>query len=241
MAKQSAKDAILITNGYTVQTVATAYKVDLVVAPVDVTAFTEPQNFTPGIRKAEMAIEALWNSDSGSTHAAFGTLPNTGNFTILPQGYTLGYPALTMAYMQGNYSPAGAPTDALKVGSIKLSAYGADSMIYNGVALTHGSITNTTTGTGVLDPSNAAQTAACGGTLHIWGATTTDTYVIKIQHSSDNSSWADLVTFTLTGAALGSERIAVASGTVNKYRRVLATRTGSAGDTLSFSVIFFLK
>lgn len=62
----------------------------------------------------------------------------------------------------------------------------------------------------------------------------------KIQHSADNSSWADLVTFTSVTAGPGdptaAQRIAVAAGTtVNRYLRHVGTVTGS-GSVTPFSV-----
>jgi hypothetical protein len=108
-----------------------------------------------------------------------------------------------------------------------------------GWTLQHGTITNTLTGTGVLDPGDAAVTKVCAGVLHIYQAAAADTYAIIIQHSPDNASWATLVTFTLNASAIGAEIISVASGNVDKYRRVLATRTGSAGNTVGLSVFFW--
>jgi len=119
-------------------------------------------------------------------------------------------------------------------------SYGNNEGVEDGYALAHGTITATTTGTGFDDLTDAAATAKSAGALHVWGATTTDTYVVKIQHSTSlGSGYSDLITFTLDGSALGSERVAVASGTVNRYRRVVATRTGSAGDSFGFSVHFW--
>src|SRR5574343_579443 len=44
-------------------------------------------------------------------------------------------------------------------------------------------------------------------------------------------SYADLLTFTANGSAVTSERQTAVSGTINKFIRVLATRTGSASNS----------
>lgn len=236
--KQSAKDATLLINGYALSTYATAYEVTQAVDPVEVTGFLDgAHNSIPGIAVAKMSTDMLWDSDAGKVHDALGAL-TTGQVTIIPEIYALGCPSLSMPFMQSNYNPAGQPAGAIKVGSIKFEAYGASAAIYPGVILQHGTITNSLIGTGVLDPTNTAQTAACSAVLHIWTKTITDTYVIKVQHSTNNSTWTDLVTFTADGTALTAERQLVASGTINKYRRVIAARTGAAGDTLGFTVSF---
>jgi hypothetical protein len=51
--------------------------------------------------------------------------------------------------------------------------------------------------------------------------------------------YADLVTFASDGSAIGGEKVSVASGTINKYRKVVATRTGSEADDFGFTVQFW--
>jgi hypothetical protein len=56
--------------------------------------------------------------------------------------------------------------------------------------------------------------------------------VVKVQHSTDDSSWSDLITFTTIAAAPTAERIALASGaTVNRYVRAMVDVTGTGSIT----------
>jgi hypothetical protein len=239
--KITAKDATVLINGYKLSTFTTAYEAVAGVDPVEITGFGDgSHNFTPGQNISSMALDMLWSSTAGDVHTALGAL-TSGQVTIIPEVYALGCPSFSMPFMQENYNPGGDPSSAIKVGSIKFDALGNDAKLFFGVILQQGSITDTLTGASVLDPSNAAQTAACGAVLHIWTAAAADTYVVKVQHSANDSTWADLITFTADGSTITSERQVVASGTINKYRRVLATRTGSAGNTFGFSVHFFIK
>jgi hypothetical protein len=242
MAKISAKNCEVLINGYKLSTYATAYEVKQAVDPVDVTGFTDgAHNFIPGQAASELSVDMLWSLTAGEVHTALGAL-TTGQVTLIPEGYSLGTASISMPFMQQNYNPGGKPTDAIKVGSIKFMSYGADAAIYNGVVLAHGTITTTTTGTGVQDPSAGAITAACGAVLHIWTKTLTDTYVVKVQHSTTlGSGYADLLTFSANGTALVAERQTAVSGTINQYRRIVATRTGAAADPFGFSVHFFTR
>jgi hypothetical protein len=63
---------------------------------------------------------------------------------------------------------------------------------------------------------NAASSANGGrGNLHVTAATGSGT--VKVQHSTDNAVWADLVTFTAaTGATSETKEV---TGTVNRYLR----------------------
>lgn len=67
---------------------------------------------------------------------------------------------------------------------------------------------------------NSASSANGGrGTLHV--TVCTGTWTIKIEHSTDNSTWASLITFTAaTGAT--SQTVEV-TGTVNRYLRVTSS------------------
>lgn len=57
--------------------------------------------------------------------------------------------------------------------------------------------------------------------------------VVKIQHSTDNAIWADLITFTNITAAPAAERVALASGaTVNRYVRASIDVTGTGSITV---------
>jgi len=211
---------------------------------IEVTGFTEGwKNYVGGLGVGSMTLGMYWNSDAASSnfYSTVAALKGMTSkcVTIIPDGYVLGNPAFSINAQQSNFNPAGVLSDALKLPSIKFQTKNGDGGPQSGWALQHGAITNTLTGTQYDDPTGAAVTAACGGFLHVWSATATDTYVIKIQHSSNGSTWVDLVTFTLNGTAKNSEQVTVASGTVNRYRRVLATRTGAAGDTLGFTVSFY--
>ena len=243
MAKVSAKDAIILMGGYNFSTYAMNYEAPDEVDAVDVTGFTDgSHNFIPGQKLAKLTCNMLWDSAAAKTVAVLKALPWTSNanITIIPEGYVLGNASISMPFLQANFGPAGDPASAISAGSIAFLSRGDNAGVEHGYALAHGTITSTTTGTGFDDISGGAVTAACAGTLHIWTACATDTYVVKIQHSTAlGSGYADLVTFTKDGSAIGSERVTVASGTVNRYRRVLATRTGSAGDSFGFSVHFW--
>lgn len=238
MAKVSSKNTVILVNGYNFSTYYTAYSAENSRNPRDVTGFGDGcKNYIPTINSGSITGDVLWDSSAASTHLILKSLP-TGYVTLIPEGYTLGTPTVSLPFMQNNYNPKGKPDDAIRLGSIKFESYGSNVGVENGWALAHATITTTTTGSSVLDPTNAAVTATCSATLHIWDTTSTDTYVIKVQHSANDSTWSDLITFSANGTSLTAERQAVASGTINKYRRVVATRTGSAGDTLGYTVHF---
>ena len=241
MSKYSGKNAILLIKGYNFSSFASAFETQDSVNPIDVTGFTDGcKNFIPGARSSQITADMFWDSTAGSVHAALYAPSSTnGHVTILPEGYTLGNVSMSMPFTQGNYSPKASPSDAVTVGTLNFLSYGANEGIEYGRVLAHATITNTATGTGYQFNSDAVA-SRCAATLHIWSACAADTYVVKVQHCATvDGSYADLLTFTADGSAITSERKTAASGTINKFIRVLATRTGSAGNSFGYSVHYW--
>jgi hypothetical protein len=98
-------------------------------------------------------------------------------------------------------------------------------------------ITNTTSGTSI--DYGTATTNGGSAALHILQAAATDTYAITVQGSTTGAFAGEettLATFTKNGSALGAERLSV-SGTIPRYVRYRAVRTGSAGNPMTLAVI----
>ena len=94
--------------------------------------------------------------------------------------------------------------------------------------------TTTTNGTSV---DNTASTAnGYTGYLHVTTNSRSSTTVAKIQHSADNSTWADLATFTTIAISSRTTDTVSGSGTVNRYVRAVVTPAAGTGSiTLSIS------
>lgn len=240
MAKKAGKDAIILVGGYNLSSYASQYEVEYAANPVEVTGFGDGwKNYIPGEFSGQMSIDMYWDSAANSANAALQTLSNKC-VSIIPEGFVLGNHAMSMYATQGNWKPTANPGAALTVGSVVFQGNGVDAGPLSSVALHHATITTTTTDTGFVDPTDGAVTQRCIGILHVWTPAASDTYAITIEHSTTlGSGYATLVTFTANGSARTSQYIAVASGTINKYRRVVLTRTGAAGDNFGCSVLFW--
>jgi len=105
--------------------------------------------------------------------------------------------------------------------------------LYNGSVLENNTYTTTATGT-ARDNSILTNNGGAGFLIITTASGSTPTADIKIQHSADNSTYVDLLSFTqATGAT--SEIKQVAKGTiVNRYLKVVATLGGTSP---SFSAI----
>lgn len=109
----------------------------------------------------------------------------------------------------------------------------ADSGVYNGTVLENATVTATGSGTA---RDNAVATGNGGGAFLIvqTASGTTPTIDVKITHSADNSTYADLVTFTQATSTTAEVKTVSAGTTVNRYLKVQYT---VGGTNPSFAVI----
>lgn len=152
--------------------------------------------------------------------------------TVSNDGSGLGRRATMLSAVESSYEISSPLTDVVSVSGGANANGGLDYGVWLG-CLT--AITTTSTGTSV---DNSASSLNGGvGHLHITANTRSTTTVAKVQHSTDNSVWVDLVTFTTIGSnTLTSQRVEV-TGTVNRYVRALVTPASGTGS-ITFSIAF---
>jgi len=108
----------------------------------------------------------------------------------------------------------------------------ADGGIDNGVIL-HIKEAETGTDNGASVDNGAASTNGYAALIHVFVDNVTSA-TVKVQHSTDNSSWSDLCTFTAV-SVVGSE-IKTGTGTVNRYVRYIIS--AFTGTSVTFAVAF---
>lgn len=124
------------------------------------------------------------------------------------------------------------------VAAISISAQ-PDGGIDSGVGLHEVSAETSSSNSASVDNGASSDN---GGVAHLHlpvvSASGGDTIDVKVQHSANDSSWADLVTFTQLTTAVGFQRVVVAAGTtVNRYIRSLWT-IGGGTPSYTFGVAF---
>lgn len=210
---------------------------DLGIEMNDTTVLTSTgRECIPGLENGKVSIAGLLDSDGAATgqhRQIFDQLGATAEdvFSLAEEGFARGNRVMTCLVREAKYGPNTDPASAV-AWSADLASDGRVDLM--GVSLVDvAAITVDTNGTGV---DNAASTANGGcGVLHVAAYSGLTNVVFKVQHSTDNSSWADLVTFT-TVTAIGSQRVEVAAGTtVNRYLRFFADVTGSGSVTPQMS------
>ncbi|MCC7209796.1 MAG: hypothetical protein IT323_20995 [Anaerolineae bacterium] len=209
----------------------------------DVTTFGDAvHRFLPGPRQAAVEHAGYLNAAAARSHPVLRSATLQGAISVLlgqNASPVAGDPTYSLWVQQGRYQALPeigkyVPFTAAFANAGVLGGWGVALAVPTG-------FTATTSGA----PLNQGSAAPGGGMafLHILQAAATDRYTISIEGSATGvfgGEQTTLATFTLNGAALGSEPQSIA-GTVPQYVRWKATRSGSAGDTvrIALSVIRF--
>jgi hypothetical protein len=210
------------------------------VSTVGQTAGAAGARFVPGLMAGSLALRGPQDNDpaAGLSKEITDAVGVDSAFicTCLPEGSgsIVGKPAFfmigdisehaidAMVADAVGFSMSAAADESVEMGYV-LHALGAETADGNGTAVDRGAAPITPTTHGLM------------AALHVTAYTGFTTVGIKIQHSTDASSWADLATFTAT-TAIGAQVVKVADGTtVNRYLRVVTDVTGTGSVTFLVS------
>lgn len=200
----------------------------------DTTTFEDTaREYSKGLDDGTVTLTGLYDDVAGNVDAilntAFAASAGT-NLTIGPALDTIGRAAHLLVSRKSRYSIP------VRVGEI----IGLEAEIQADGGIDRGRWLHALGAeTGIVNSASIDDTAGTtnGGVahLHVTAATVT-TVTIKVQHSTDNAIWADLVTFTAV-AGTTNERVVVAAGTtVNRYLRAIIS--AFTGTTVTYAVAF---
>lgn len=198
----------------------------------DVTTVVESgMRFVPGLMSGTLTLrgpqDSVGQTLSNEIRDMIG-VDNSCLVTVLPYGQVAGAFALTVLGDAAEWGIDAAVADAV---GFSFTAT-ADESVDMGFVV-HALAAETVDGNGASVDRGVGSATANGGVavIHSTAYSGLTGAVIKIQHSTDNSVWADLVTFTnITG--ISAERKFVAAGTtVNRYVRAVTDVTGTGSVT----------
>jgi len=192
---------------------------------------TSAKTYVVGHRDGTVSLSGMFEStESTGTDQYFATALGSATkikLIVAPEGNSNGAGAIMLVADDTSYEVSSAIADIVQASA----EFQSTDAVEHGKILSSGSTVSATgNGTGV---DNGASTANGGaGFLSVPVNTRNGNITVKIHHSADNSTFADLVTFTVVSStSKTSERVEVASGTtVNRYLRVNYTVAGSTGS-----------
>jgi len=196
------------------------------------------KSYIIGLKDGTMSMSGMFDGAADAVDDQLATTLGAeaaGYTTVAPEGLTIGNASYSCQARKTSYEVSSPVGDVV---STSLSVQ-ADGGIDRGVLL--GAATAvTTTGEGASQ-DNAASSADGGAAyLHVTANTRDGSSTFKVQHSSDNTTWADLATFTAVSAtSTASEKVSV-TGTVNRYLRASHAPGGSSGS-VTYTMAFARK
>lgn len=192
-----------------------------------------------GIKRGELSQDGFYDDAAGAINEALCDLENTSQVLLLAhEGNTAGKKAFGCA---GAFAATYDRGMAIEEFHKATATHTITGQVEEPVILAALAARTTAGNTESASVDNAASTAtASAGYLQV-SALTLGGYtnlVVKVRHSADNVTFADLATFTAVTAITG-ERKAIAAGTVNRYLAISWAWTGAgAGQSATFTVAF---
>jgi hypothetical protein len=193
------------------------------------------KTYIVGLMDGTISLSGLFDGAANAVdaviQATLGT-ENSGVTTLLYNGATAGN-RVQMAITETTSYDISAPVGDVVSATAELQA---DEGIDNGIALSN---LKAITATGSETSQDNSASTSNGGVahLHVTANSHNDDAVFKVQHSADDSIWADLVTFTTVATTVTTaQRVVVAAGTtVNRYLRAEYTLAGTGSITFQIS------
>lgn len=227
MAFSHGSAARVYVNGYDLSAYLKSVSFSGVNDVADVSALSNTAKaYLAGLQDATLTAEGMFDPTAGRTEDLLRTtLGGTCTWTHFPAGTALAARAVGLYGTDTSYEISTSVDDAAMVTAEAQSSTGRDAMTVHRSG-------GTVTGGGTATAQNNTSGTNNGGVAYLQcislnGGTAT----VKVQHSSDDITYSDLITFTNVTASLDplAER-ATSSGTVHQYTRATWTVTGGTAD-----------
>lgn len=190
----------------------------------------EGHKFIPGLINGSLSLDGVWdNSDSdGDQDETLSTARGASSASVItagPEGFALGKRVISIEARESSYAIASPVADAVTFAA----SWQSEGQTDTGVSL-HDLAAESSSTDGSSHDNSASSASGAVAALHVTANTRDGSTTIKVQDSSDDSVFADLITFTAVGATSTTQERATASGTVDRYTRVASTLAGTTGS-----------
>jgi hypothetical protein len=222
------KNVNVFVNEYDFSTYFNDVSATTSVETAEVSAFgSNAKEYIVGLLDGTVSLSGMFDGTATGTDVVFSAVLGSTtkqNVIVAPSGHSNGASAIVLEADDTSYEVSGAVADVVQTSAEFQSSDGVE----HGKILSSGTaISSTGNGTSV---DNALSSANGGvGFLSVPTNTRNGNITVKVQQSADDSTFTDLITFTVvTSTQKTFERVEVA-GTVARYLRVNYTVAGSTG------------
>jgi len=185
------------------------------------------KTYIAGERDGTIGLTGFFDATADTQFASvYGT---SFNLVVGHDGITTGKRASFAKSLITNYGVS-SPVGDIVASSLDVQA---DDGLHNGSVLINGAFTATAVQGSAQDNTTSTSNGLGAFLIATSVSGTSPTADVKIQHSADNSTWVDLVTFTQVTAASSEIKEVEAGTTINRYLRVFNTIGGSSTPTVN--------
>jgi hypothetical protein len=239
------KNTIVLFDKYDLSQYFNSATTSAMAEAVDTTTFgSANKTYAVGLKDGTVAFEGLWSGaldTEGADAVLHSAIASTTKkvITVATEGAAIGRRCKLVNTDETSYEIKTAVADMVTI-SAQAQASGTKGGIDGGVLLAANQVLASTATNASVDNA-AASTNGGVGHLNVTANTRNGAITVKVQHSANNSTWADLFSFTATtSTTTTAERVEVAAGTsVNRYVRAnvsaFAGSSGSATITVGFA------
>jgi hypothetical protein len=217
------KVAKIYLNGNPMSTYLDTISIPQSADTAEVTTFGDTaKKYVMGLKNATLSAEGFGAGSTGEIDQflqdALSTTENV--WTWYPTGESAGKPGYGLKGYDTSYEIKGSVSGAVRVAVACQSNLSQES-----IKCIRAMAVATASSSGAALDNTAKSTNGGAGYLHV-SATNTSDAAIVIDHSSDGSSWENLITFATAPLGVSAQRIA-ASGEIRQYVKASCTLTTS--------------
>ena len=222
------KNVNVFVNEYDFSTYFNDVSASSMVETAEVSAFgSSAKEYIVGLTDGTVSLSGMFDGTATGTDVVFSAVLGSTtkqNVIVAPSGHSNGASAIMLEADDTSYEVSGAVADVVQTSAEFQSSEGVE----HGKILSSGSaISATGNGTSV---DNAASSANGGvGFVSVPTNTRNGNITVKVQQSADNSTFTDLITFTVVSSTAKTFQRVEVTGTVARYLRVNYTVAGSTG------------
>lgn len=228
MAFKHGKNTKVLLNEYDLSSYFSDGSVSSSVETGETTSYgNSAKTYIVGLSDSTLSLSGFWDGAANAVDEVISAALQTDAevITFAPEGLSAGSRLYAMKSLATSYEVSSPVADVVKV---TLEGQNTD-RCDRGISLADLAAVSATGNSTAQD--NTSSTASGGaGVLHVTANTHDGNATFKIQHSADNSVWADLITFSVVATTIKTAEHATVTGTVNRYLRVQYTLAGSTGS-----------
>jgi hypothetical protein len=195
----------------------------------ETTAFGDnAKTYITSLQDATVSLSGMFEGEANDPTLNSALTSQTSTLvTICTTGLVAGEPCFFGVSRSNSYEISSPVADVVTVTSdLQLDGgINAGKVIAGGVTVASGATANST-----VNDNGASTANGLVANLHVTANTGNGSTTVKLQHSSDNSTFADLITFTVVSAGTQASEQKSVSGTINRYKRVNVADNGSTGS-----------